>query len=168
MWCLCFLIHCLGISAFLSRCKHLLISWLQSPSTVILEPKKIVCNCFRCFPIHLPWNDGTRCHALCCLNVEFKQAFSLSSFTFIKRLFSSSSLSAFFYYIIFTEGWRSNSLATWWKSGLTGRDHDAGRDGRQEKKGIKEEEMVGWHLRFNGWVWASSGRWWRKGETGLL
>ena len=29
------------IVAFLPRSKHLLISWLQSPSTVILEPKKI-------------------------------------------------------------------------------------------------------------------------------
>ena len=34
--------------------KHLLISWLQSPSAVILEPKKIVCHCFHCFPIYLP------------------------------------------------------------------------------------------------------------------
>ena len=37
-WCLCFLIRC--FSAFLPRSKHLLISWLQSPSAVILEPKK--------------------------------------------------------------------------------------------------------------------------------
>ena len=29
------------ITAFLSRSKHLLISWLQSPSAVILEPKEI-------------------------------------------------------------------------------------------------------------------------------
>ena len=29
------------VIAFLPRSKHLLISWLQSPSTVILEPKKI-------------------------------------------------------------------------------------------------------------------------------
>ena len=29
------------ITAFLSRSKHLLISWLQSQSAVILEPKKI-------------------------------------------------------------------------------------------------------------------------------
>ena len=29
------------VMVFLSRSKHLLISWLQSPSTVILEPKKI-------------------------------------------------------------------------------------------------------------------------------
>ena len=29
------------LTAFLPRSKHLLISWLQSPSAVILEPKKI-------------------------------------------------------------------------------------------------------------------------------
>ena len=40
--------------AFLPRSKHLLISWLQSPSAVILEPPKIVCHCFHCFPIYLP------------------------------------------------------------------------------------------------------------------
>ena len=33
------------VIAFLPRSKHLLISWLQSPSAVILEPKKIVCHC---------------------------------------------------------------------------------------------------------------------------
>ena len=42
------------IITFLPRSKHLLISWLQSPSTVILEPKKIVCHCFHCFLIYLP------------------------------------------------------------------------------------------------------------------
>ena len=40
---------------FLPRNKHLLISWLQSPSAVVLEPKKIKsCQCFHCFPINLP------------------------------------------------------------------------------------------------------------------
>ena len=39
---------------FLPRSKCLLISWLQSPSPVILEPPKIVCHCFHCFPIYLP------------------------------------------------------------------------------------------------------------------
>ena len=29
------------VTAFLPRSKHLLISWLQSPSAMILEPKKI-------------------------------------------------------------------------------------------------------------------------------
>ena len=43
------------IIAFLPRSKCLLISWLQSPSAVILEPKKIkVFYCFHCFPMHLP------------------------------------------------------------------------------------------------------------------
>ena len=56
---------------FLPRCNFLLISWLQSPSAVILETKKIVCHCFHCFPIYLPWSDGTGCHDLSFLNVEF-------------------------------------------------------------------------------------------------
>ena len=43
------------VIAFLPRSKGLLISWLQSLSTVILEPKKIkLCHCFHCFPIYLP------------------------------------------------------------------------------------------------------------------
>ena len=59
------------VIVFLPRNKGLLISWLQSPPAVILEPKKIVCHCFHCFPIYLPWNDGTGCHDLSFLNVEF-------------------------------------------------------------------------------------------------
>ena len=55
--------------AFLPRSKHLLISWLQSPSAVTQENK--VCPCFHCFPIYLPWSDGTRCHDLHFLNAEF-------------------------------------------------------------------------------------------------
>ena len=59
------------VTTFLPRSKRLLISWLQSPSAVILEPKKIVCHCFHCFPIYLPWSDGTGCHDLSFLNAEF-------------------------------------------------------------------------------------------------
>ena len=59
------------VIAFLSRRKHLLISLLQSSSSVILEPKKIVCHCFQCFPIYLPWRYMTRCHDFHFLNVEF-------------------------------------------------------------------------------------------------
>ena len=40
------------VIAFLLRIKRLLISWLQSLSAVILEPKKIVCHCCHCFPAH--------------------------------------------------------------------------------------------------------------------
>ena len=42
------------VITFLPRSKHLLISWLQSPSAVILEPPKIVSHCVHCFPIYLP------------------------------------------------------------------------------------------------------------------
>ena len=41
------------VISFLPRSMRLLISWLQSPSAVILEPKKIVFHCFHCFPIYL-------------------------------------------------------------------------------------------------------------------
>ena len=58
---------------FLPRSKHLLISCLQSPSAVILEapPPNKACHFFHCFPIYLPWSDGTRGHDLSFLNVEF-------------------------------------------------------------------------------------------------
>ena len=46
------------VIAFLPRSKRLLISWLQSPSAVILEaappPQNKVSHCFHCFPIYLP------------------------------------------------------------------------------------------------------------------
>ena len=42
------------VITFLPRSKHLLISWLQSPSAVILEPRKIVIHCFHSFPIYSP------------------------------------------------------------------------------------------------------------------
>ena len=42
------------VIAFLSRSKRLLVSWLQSPSAVILEPKKIKSISFQLYPIYLP------------------------------------------------------------------------------------------------------------------
>ena len=42
------------VIAFLSRSKRLLISWLQSPSAVTLESKKIKSLSFHCFSIYLP------------------------------------------------------------------------------------------------------------------
>ena len=57
--------------AFLPRSKRFLILCLQSSSAVILEPPKIVCHCFYCFPIYWSWSDGSGCHDLHFLNVEF-------------------------------------------------------------------------------------------------
>ena len=49
------------VITFLPRRKRLSMSWLQSPSAVILEPpKNKVSHCFHCFPIYFPWSDGTR------------------------------------------------------------------------------------------------------------
>ena len=81
--------------AFLPRCKRLLISWLQSPSTVILQHKKI--KSIAVFIV-----SSSICHEVMGLDamsfvfwmLSFKSAFSLFSYTFIKKLFSSSSLSA--------------------------------------------------------------------------
>ena len=79
------------VMAFLPRSIFL---WLQSPSAVILEPPKKICYCFHFFPFYLPWSDGTRCHDLCFLNVEFEASFFTLLFHLIKRLFSASSLFA--------------------------------------------------------------------------
>ena len=60
------------VVTFLQRSKCISISWLQSPSAVILEPpKNKVWHCFHCFSIDFPWSDGTGCHDLSFLNVEF-------------------------------------------------------------------------------------------------
>ena len=56
------------VITFLPRSKGLFISWLQSPSAVILEPPKN--KVWHCFPIYFPWSDGTRCHDLNFLNVK--------------------------------------------------------------------------------------------------
>ena len=83
------------VIAFLPRSKPLLISWLQSPSTVILESKKIKSVTVSTF-------FPSVCHEVMGLKVMIlvyeywvlSQVFSLSFFTLIKRLYSSSSLTA--------------------------------------------------------------------------
>ena len=82
------------VIAFLPKSKCLLTSWLQSPSAVILESKKIK-------SVTVSIVSTSICHEVMGLDamilvfwmLSFKPVFS-SSFTFIKWLFSSSSLSA--------------------------------------------------------------------------
>ena len=81
------------VITFLLRSKHLLISWLQSPSAVILEPQKINCHSFHCFPSISHEVMGLDAMILVFWMLSFKPNFSVSTFTFIKRLFSLSSLS---------------------------------------------------------------------------
>ena len=86
---------CRLVIAFLPRSKCLLISWLQSPSAVILEPPKIksatvsIASPSICHEVM-----GPDAMILVFWILSFKPTFSLYSLTFIKRLFSSSSLSA--------------------------------------------------------------------------
>ena len=83
------------VIAFLPRSKYLLISWLQSPSAVIFEPKKRkICHYFHLSLLYLPWNSGDNAMILFFVTFSFKPSLSLSPFTLIKRLFISSSLSA--------------------------------------------------------------------------
>ena len=50
------------VTTFLPRSERLSISWLQSPSAVILEPKERK---------SVTVSDGTGCHNLCFLSIEF-------------------------------------------------------------------------------------------------
>ena len=80
---------------FLPRSKNLLNSWLQSPSAVILEPRKIK-------SVTVSTVSPSICHEVLGRDamifvfwmLSFKPTFSLSTFTIIKRLFHSSLLSA--------------------------------------------------------------------------
>ena len=79
----------------LPRGKRLLISWVQSPSAVILELRKIKsATIFTVSPSICYEVMGPDAMILVFWMLSFKPTFSLSFFTFIKRLFSSSSLSA--------------------------------------------------------------------------
>ena len=80
------------IIAFLPKSKPLLISWLHSPSAVTLEPQKIKSDTVSLSISHEVM--GPDAMILVLWMFSFKPTFSLFSFTFIKRLFRSSSLSA--------------------------------------------------------------------------
>ena len=83
------------VITFLPRSKRLLISWLQSPSAVILEPKKIKSGTVSPVSPSISYVVmGPDAMIFIFWMLSFKPTFSFSSFTFIKRLFSSSSLSA--------------------------------------------------------------------------
>ena len=83
------------VITFLPRSKCLLISWLQSPSAVILEPKKIKSDTVSTVSPSISHKVmGQDTMILVFWMLSFKPTFSLSSFTFIKRLLSSPSLSA--------------------------------------------------------------------------
>ena len=83
------------VIAFLPRSKCLLIAWLQAPFTVILEPKKVKSVTVSTFSLSICYEVvGLDAMILVFGMSSFEPAFSLSSFTVNKRLFSSFLLSA--------------------------------------------------------------------------
>ena len=81
VWCLVGELSRLVIT-FLPRSKCLLISWLQSPSAVILEPPKIKSDTVSSSISHEVM--GPDAMILVFWMLSFKPTFSLSSFTFIR------------------------------------------------------------------------------------
>ena len=83
------------VITFLPRSNHLLISWLQSPSSVVVEPKKIKSDTVSTVSPSISHEVmGPDAMIFVFWMLSIKPMFSLSTFTFIKRLFGSSSLSA--------------------------------------------------------------------------
>ena len=94
------------VIVFLPRSKCLLISWLQSPSVVILEPKIITSVTVSIvFPSICHEVMGPDVMMLVFWMLSSKPVFSFSSFTFIQRLFSSSLLSAIGWYYLHIWGY---------------------------------------------------------------
>ena len=71
-WCIWFLICCLTCHSFPSKeqASFNFMAAITVHSDFGAQENK-VCHCFHFFPFYLPWSDGTRCHDLSFLNVEF-------------------------------------------------------------------------------------------------
>ena len=79
------------VITFLTRSKRFLISWLQSPSAVILEPpQNKVSHCLHCFPNYLPWSCGTGCH-----EYDVNCGFFIDGLIILRKLPSVPNLSVF-------------------------------------------------------------------------
>ena len=110
------------VITFLSRSKHLLISWLQSLSAVILEPRKI--------------KSATVSPSICREVMGPDAMILVFWMLFIGRTDAEAETPIL---------WPSDV-----KNWLIWKNPDAGKDWRQEEKGTTEDEMVGWHQRLNG------------------
>ena len=100
---LLFSMLCMLVITFLPRSKCLLISWLQSPSEVILEPQKIKSVTVSPSICHEVMGPNAMILVFWILN--FKPTFSLSSFTFIKRLFLLCFLHIWGYWYFSWQSW---------------------------------------------------------------
>ena len=120
--------------AFLPRSKRLLISWLQSPSTVILEPAT--------------WS-GWRAKNWCFQTVVLEKSLESPSDSKETKSFNPKGNKSW----ILTGRTDAEAPVLWLpdaKSWLVGKDPDAGKDWGQEEKRVTEDEVVGCHHRLNG------------------
>ena len=122
--------------------------------------KNKVSHCFHCFPIYLPWSDGTRCHILALWMLSFTLTFSLSSFTFIKRLFSSCSFSY---------------IKVWASSFICKQDSSIGADSFQSEKKQQQQPCTLEYLCFifgqeklEAWQWDSRKCWGSYHQKGTV
>ena len=129
------------VIAFLPRSKCILTSWLQSPSTVILETKKI--------KIELDHKEAcvpkNRCFELWCWKRRLQSPLDSKE---IKSVNPTGNLPWIFIGRTDAEApilWPPDA-----KSRLIGKDPGAGKDWGQEEKGVTEDEVVGWHHQLNG------------------
>ena len=171
---------------FFPRSKRLFISWLQSSSAVILVAPKIKSDTVSTVSPSISHEVmGPDAMIVVFWMLSFEPIFSLSSFTFIKRVFSSSSLSAIrvvssadLRLLIFLPAilipacawcWSSNTLATsceelthwkrpwsWEGLGPGGEGGDRGWDGWM----ASPTQWI--------WVWVNSRSWWWTGKPGVL
>ena len=160
------------VIAFLPRSKSLLISWLQSPSAVILEPPKIKSVTLSIVSLSICHEGmGSDVMILVFWILCFKPPFSLSSFTFIKKLFISSSLFCHkggVIYISEVIGISPNNLDSSLCFIQPSISHDVqglGAGGQGDDRG-----WDGWmaSLAQWTWVWVDSGSWWWTRRPGVL
>ena len=109
------------VITFLPRSKRLLISWLQSPSAVILEPRKIKSDTVSTVSPSIS-----------------HEVMGPDAMIFVFRMLNDAKAET-------PVLWPPHA-----KSWLIGKDFDAGRDWGQEEKGTAEDEMAGWHHWLDG------------------
>ena len=150
-----FLIYCL---AFFPRCKCLLISGLQLPSTVILETRKIKSSHIvkaKFFPVVKYGYESCTIKKAEHWKID---AFELWSWRRLESLLDSKEIKPFIpkgnqpWIFIGRTDTEAEAPVLWSpdvKSQHIGKDSDARKDQRQ-KKWATENEMVGWHHWLNG------------------
>ena len=125
-------------------------------------PQNKVCHCFLCFPIYLPWSDGTRCHDLATSRLSETR---LENCRACLHPYLISSLHQPWVFIGRTdaEAEAPTQQPTHLKRPWCWERLKAGGEGDDRRQDGWMTSPTQWI-----WVWANSGRWWRTGKPGVL